>query len=99
MLPGVALCEAIRDRSLLAFEYRGLPRIVAPYCHGFTEAGREVLRAIQVGGSSHSGGLGFGKLWTVSQIARVRRLDKTFVPDDPDYNPADRAMGRIHCRV
>lgn len=55
------LCAAIRDLELIEFEYDGLRRVVAPYCHGFTTKG-EVLRAIQVGGESRSGGLGFGKL-------------------------------------
>jgi hypothetical protein len=26
-------------------------------------------------------------------------LDETFAPDDPNYNPNDRAMKQIYCRV
>jgi hypothetical protein len=29
----------------------------------------------------------------------VRTLDERFVPDDPDYEPNDSAIARIHCRV
>jgi hypothetical protein len=93
-----AVCEAIRTRSLLEFDYQGLHRIVAPYCHG-TSARGDVLRAIQVAGSSRSGGLGFGKLWIVAEMANVRVSDQRFEPDDPHYNPNDAAMLRIHCRV
>jgi hypothetical protein len=93
------LCEAIRAKSLLAFEYHGLERVVAPYCHGTSRRGVEVLRAIQLRGASRSGGLGFGKLWTASEMVHVRVLEETFSPDDPDYNPDDSAMLRIHCRV
>ena len=66
------ICSAIRELELLEFDYDGLHRIVAPYCHGFTSKG-EVLRAIQVRGDSHSHGLGFGKLWTVAKMSNVRK--------------------------
>jgi hypothetical protein len=93
------ICAAIRRHALLEFEYSGLRRIVAPYCHGFTKGGSEVLRAVQVGGGSRSGGLGFGKLWTVGLMINVRVNPETFLPDDPDYRPHDGAMERIHCRI
>jgi hypothetical protein len=93
------LCEAIGTRRLLAFTYEGHARVVAPYCHGFTRAGDEVLRAVQLRGSSRSGNFGSGKLWTISKMRLVRTLDEGFAPDDPDYEPNDSAMARIHCRI
>ena len=93
------LCEAIGTRRLLAFTYEQHTRVVAPYCHGFTRAGDEVLRAVQLRGSSRSGHFGTGKLWTVSKMRLVRTLSEGFIADDPDYEPNDSAMARIHCRV
>lgn len=93
------ICAAIRERSLLEFEYHGLHRVVAPYCHGTSTRGSEVLRAVQVRGSSRSGGFGFGKLWTVADIVGARLLREPFAPDDPHYNPNDSGMAHIHCRV
>jgi hypothetical protein len=93
------VCEAIRGRSLLEFEYEGRHRVVAPYCHGISGRGVEVLRAVQVGGSSRSGGFGFGKLWAVGKMTGVRLAPESFLPDDPDYNPDDSGMKQIHCRV
>jgi len=93
------ICEAIRKRALLQFQYHGLIRVVAPYCHGISTRGVEVLRAVQLRGRSASGGLGFGKLWAVSEMVDPLILDETFSPDDPSYNPNDSAMMRIHCRV
>jgi hypothetical protein len=84
---------------LLEFEYHGHRRVVAPYCHGTSARGVEVLRAIQVRGTSASGAFGFGKLWAVEEMQRVRATTEAFVADDPDYNPNDSAMARIHCRV
>lgn len=99
-MPGTSLiCEAIRKRALLEFQYHGRPRVVAPYCHGISTRDVEVLRAVQVRGSSASGGFGTGKLWAVAEITRLRMLDETFTADDPRYNPDDSAMKRIHCRV
>lgn len=95
------ICEAIRRRVLLEFRYNNRFRVVAPYCHGVSTRGSEVLSAVQLRGESSSGvrGLGFGKLWTVNDMIGVRTLDESFTPDDPDYNPNDSAMSRIHCRV
>ena len=92
------ICEAIRKRRLLQFQYHGKLRVVAPYCHGVSTRGTEVLRAIQVGGEIGSGGL-IGKLWAVTDIIGVRLLDTPFTPDDPNYNRDDSAMKQIHCRV
>lgn len=84
---------------MLAFEYGGFARVVAPYCHGVSAAGKEVVRAVQLRGGSSSGGLGFGKLWLVARLVGLRMLDERFAPDDPDYNPGDRGMREIHCCV
>lgn len=93
------ICEAIRTHRLLEFEYHGKLRIVAPYCHGTSTRGTEVVRAIQVRGESASGALGIGKLWAVADMVAARIIDVPFVPNDPNYNPNDSAMKEIHCRV
>ncbi len=73
------ICEAIRKRALLEFVYHDRRRVVAPYCCGESSRGADVLRAVQVRGESASGGMGFGKLWTVAEIADLRMLDEVFV--------------------
>lgn len=93
------VCEAIRGKHLLEFSYHGRSRVVAPYCHGVSTRGVEVLRAVQIRGESASRGFGFGKLWAVPEMQDVRVLEERFLPDDPDYNPNDTAMTTIHCRV
>jgi hypothetical protein len=93
------ICEAIRKRLLLEFRYGGLPRVVEPYVHGISTRGTEVLRAVQVGGSSNSGGFGYGKLWTVDEITALRITTESFSADDPNYDPEDSGMQSIHCRI
>jgi hypothetical protein len=93
------ICEAIRKRSLLEFLYDNRLRVVAPYSCGVSTRGADVLRAIQVRGDSVSGGLGFGKLWFLEKMVGLRVLDEAFTPNDPNYNPADSAMIKIHCGI
>ncbi|HEX4459634.1 MAG TPA: hypothetical protein VIA18_16760 [Polyangia bacterium] len=93
------VCAAIGRRVLLTFDYDGEPRVVAPYCHGVTTAGREALRAVQVLGGTHGGDIASGKLWTVDKLVNLRALDDPFVASDPKYNPDDSAFAEIHCRI
>lgn len=93
------ICDAIRKRRLLEFEYHGKLRVVAPYCHGVSTRGTEVLRGIQVSGTSTSGALGIGTLWAIADMVAPRMLDVPFMPNDPHYEPNDSAMKQIHCRV
>jgi hypothetical protein len=93
------ICEAIDKFLRLEFSHRGHWRVVEPYCHGVSTQGNEVLRAIQVRGTSNKGGLGIGKLWAIDEIHELRLLDEAFVPNDPNYNPNDSAMRQIHCRI
>jgi len=85
----------------LEFSYNGHMRLVEPYCHGVSTAGKESLRAIQVGGSRSNAEpeLASGKLWSVAKMSRLRVLTEHFVPNDHNYNPNDSAMAEIHCRV
>jgi hypothetical protein len=93
------ICRAIRERLILELDYGGRHRVVVPYCHGESTKGVELFRAVQIAGESASGGLGFGKLWSVERASGMRVSDRHFVPDDPQYNPQDSAMRIIHCRV
>jgi hypothetical protein len=54
------ICQAITMCRCLMFEYESYVRLVEPYCHGEASSGEHLLRAIQVGGSSHSGRRGHG---------------------------------------
>lgn len=97
--PSDLIREAIRRRALLQFQYDDHLRVVAPYCFGLSTRGIDSLRAVQVRGSSSSNALGFGKLWTVSKMRDLRMLEETFIPTDPNYNPEDKGMKKIYCRI
>jgi hypothetical protein len=99
VLPASPLCRAIRNHTLVEFDYDGLHRVVAPYCHGVTSKNVEVLRAIQVGGASRSSGFGFGKLWHVGKMSNLRGSGEKFLATDPDYNRDDSVMARVCCQI
>lgn len=92
------LCEAIKNRRQVKMKYEGRERLVDPYLIGTTTAGNEVLRAYQVGGYSERGGLPAWRLFTLRGISGVEILDTSF-GIHPLYNPYDKAMVQISCRV
>jgi hypothetical protein len=93
------ICEAIAGRRLMEIWYRGGSRIIEPYCHGTSKAGNEVLRAFQIQGHSNSGQPTAWKLFEVREIQSLQIFDQRFETNRPLYNPNDRDMIRIHCRV
>lgn len=94
-----AICEAIRHRQVIQFNYSGSLRAVEPHCHGFSTAGREVLRAYQTDGSSRSGSPVGWKLFEVSKISGVRSTGQTFAVSRPGYDRQDDHMASVHCCV
>src|SRR5262245_28553251 len=99
MTASAIVCDAIRKRLLLEFRYHGKLRVVAPYCHGVSTRGVEVLRAVQVRGESGSGKLGMGKLWPLAEMVGLRSLPEPVHASAPNSTPNDGAMKHIHCRV
>ena len=93
-----AICRAIRERRRLTFRYGGRRRVVEPYCHGTGTNGRELLRAVQVGGETGTG-FGFGKLWRLDRMSEVAVSTEPAAGDDPSYNPDDSAFSELHCRL
>lgn len=94
----LSLCSAIKNRQQVSMKYEGQKRIVDPYLVGITTAGNEALRAYQVGGYSSSGNLPAWRLFNLRSITEVEILDTSF-RINPLYNPDDKVMVRISCRV
>jgi hypothetical protein len=93
------ICDAIFNRKLIQFKYKGLPRVVEPYLIGEHEDnGNILLRAYSVGGKSESGNLMGWKFYDLTNI------DELIVRDEninlrKDYNPKDKDISRIICRI
>jgi hypothetical protein len=94
-----SICSAISSRAVLEFSYEGLPRTAEPRCHGLNKAGKEVLRAYQVGGYSKSRRLPLWRLYDVSKMSGIRQTGKTFPGYRPGYKPNDKDIISIHCHI
>lgn len=93
------VCSAIRNRSVVEFDYDGGTRVVEPYCHGTSTRGKELLRGYQVAGYSSSGNSMGWKLFDIAKIVGLAEAGATFAGNRPDYNPDDSAMNPVHCCV
>ena len=72
-----AICDAIRLRRVVRFEYHGGVREVEPHIYGRDSSGSELLRAYQLRGPSRSGETAGWKMFHVEDIFH---LAVTFEP-------------------
>ena len=85
------ICEAIKLKRIIRFNYSGGLRTVEPFCHGVSTAGNEVLRGYQTSGDSESGDPVGWKLFRVSEISNLTITNELFSGTRPGYNPNDSA--------
>lgn len=93
------ICDAIRTRHHLAFDYGGGERVVEPHIHGTNAADDEVLRGYQLSGPSKGGHAQRWRLFIVSRMTAIRVLDAEFKSTRNDFNPKDPDVRYAHCRV
>ncbi len=93
-----AVSEAIRERRIVAFRYGGIMRTVEPHCCGVSRAGNQVLRAYETNDVDGGGSVGW-RLFNVNKIADMRDTGRVFEESRPGYNPNDRGMTAVHCRI
>ena len=94
------ICEAIRNRSVLSFTYKELPRVVEPHAHGTSTAGNEMMRAYQTAGETtqEHGELGW-RPFLIDRISNLTVLRETFSGTRPQYRRGDRGMSAVHCEL
>ncbi|HJU05837.1 MAG TPA: hypothetical protein VJ692_11870 [Nitrospiraceae bacterium] len=71
------LCEAIRNKRLIKFEYKDCRRIAEPHDYGLIEGVKKLL-AYQIEGESQSGKLPDWRWAEVEKINRVQVLKRRF---------------------
>jgi hypothetical protein len=92
------ICDAIRLKHVIRFEYHGGAREVEPYIYGRSSAGVELLRAFQLRGASRSGETAG---WKMFQVADISSVSVTFEPFTArsGYDPNDTVITFVNCRV
>jgi hypothetical protein len=93
------ICDAIRARRLIRFVYDGYERIAEPHAYGISTANHEVVSAYLVGGWSASEGAPGWRKYLVGDMHDVHALAETFEAPRPGYNPEDRQMRQVFCRL
>ena len=93
------ICDAIRGRKLMMYEYGGLIRVVEPHLYGETAAGARLLSGWLRPGYSRSDPNGGWRTWRVDRIGSEQLLDARFDGPRPGYNPADPRMTHVVCAL
>lgn len=93
------ICDAIRARRLVRFVYDGYERIAEPHAHGISTANHEVVSAYLIGGWSASEGAPGWRKYLVRDMHDIHALAETFEAPRPGYNPEDRQMRQVFCRL
>ena len=89
------ICDAIRDRKVIQFLYKGQARTAEPHLVGYDRDGDLTLSAWQLSGGS---GIGF-RDFHVSKISGLTITQQSFAGHRAGYNPNDSTMSRIVCRL
>lgn len=97
MIPQI--CDAIYRQIVLELRYHEFTRLVEPYVYGESRLGDELLRCYQLAGGSVGGDRRGWKLLRVAEIASFHLTGTAFEPRTLAYNPEDKAMRTIHCRI
>lgn len=93
------ICDAIRDKRLLQFQYHGYLRIVQPATYGLDENGRKTLRAYQIRGKSSTGHLPKWRVFHESDMSDLSVLDESFCEEPPEYIRDDHWFFSIRCQL
>ncbi len=83
------------NRRVISFTYDGRARTVEPHLLGYDDDGDLTLSAWQLSGGS-------GRGWRDFHVARLSGLSTTgsiFAGARPEYNPRDKTIVRIVCRL
>lgn len=89
------IINAIEDRLLLTFNYKGKTRVVEPHTYGVQQNGNESLSAWQLSGGS---GEDF-RLFMLDEMAAIEVQSKSFECERPTYQRGDQRYSRIFAEL
>ena len=92
------ICTAIHKRRLLQFYCEPGDRIVEPYVYGVGPGGRELLRAYQRAGQSHSREEGW-KVFHVDELQDIFIRDDGFEAPRLGYMRNEPSMTKIYAEL
>jgi len=90
------ITNAIENKRLLEFTYKGHLRIVEPHTFGVFSNGNEILVSYQVDGTSDSGGVPDWRPFTFSKIQKLKMLNENFSGTRSGYKKGDNRFQIIY---
>ena len=94
------ICEAIKNKRVIEFSYKGHGRVVEPHCYGIhKDTNNEVLCAYQAGGYSSSGEKPPWRLYIISEMSGIVVTDNQFENSRDGYIKNDSRMSKIFCQI
>jgi len=99
MISKEVVCEAINNRQVVEFHYKGHLRKVEPHLVGTRTTGNIELSAFQTGGYSESRSIPFWRGYLLSGITNWNPTEETFNGTRDGYNQNDKRMTHIYCRL
>jgi hypothetical protein len=93
------IINAVRNRNIISFIYKNLPRVVEPHAYGETKDGGERLRAYQIGGQSDSRTVPCWGLFKIEEMENINVLADTFDGPEAGYNRGDKVMSIIYAEL
>ena len=92
------LCEAVRNRRIMVFSYKGKDRVVEPYAYGTGHHHQEIIKGYQTGGKSENPLPGWG-VFPISEIKDLKITKTTFSVLQSDYQKDDKTFVNIYCEL
>jgi hypothetical protein len=93
------LCDAIRQRSLVMFEYGDLIRVVEPHRVGVNSAGHPMLSGWLRAGYSRSDPAGGWRNYLLTDVRALQVLAAPFAAPRPGYAVHDARMREVFCQL
>jgi hypothetical protein len=88
------ICDAIKNKQRIKFEYNKKMRVGEPQCCGKTTKEKDVVRLHLIPGGSKP-----VQLFDISEIGYLQLLDEYFSGPGPNYRKDDSAMKSIYCQL
>lgn len=94
------ICQAIKERKVISFIYKGNRRVVEPFTLGHLKStGNLTLSAWWLSGFSSSSEKPDWKLYSITKISDLELENESFSSIREGYNPSDSRMGEIICTI
>ncbi len=88
------LVEAIRNKRIIMFTYKGKERIVEPHAYGTGHHHEDILKGYQTAGKSDDPVPGWAT-FPVSQMLELKITKSNFEGPRPDYAKDDKSFHNI----